>query len=138
MVNKSNISGFINNSDLDKKIATLAKNAELKAEQDKTVKLQAFNSIHFCGKSDCQYDGTQIYSVFQPIYKSVKEIVNTDHISACASKKLSEHSIKPLSTYDNSLASSLNYIDFRTKIKLDGHCLKQNKVIFNNKTIVNI
>ena len=32
LVKKSDISGFINNSELDKKIATLATKAELKAE----------------------------------------------------------------------------------------------------------
>ena len=40
----SAIAGFINNSDLDKKkVATLATNAELKTEQDKKTKLQAFH-----------------------------------------------------------------------------------------------
>ena len=41
MVNESNISWFIDNSDLDNKIVTLAKKAELKAEQDKIVNFQA-------------------------------------------------------------------------------------------------
>ena len=41
MVDKSAIAGFINNTDLDKKkIATLATQAELKAEQDKITKLK--------------------------------------------------------------------------------------------------
>ena len=35
LVDKFHISGFIDNSDLDKKIATLATKAELKAEQGK-------------------------------------------------------------------------------------------------------
>ena len=35
LVDKFDISGFIDNSDLDKKIATLATKAELKAEQGK-------------------------------------------------------------------------------------------------------
>ena len=37
---------------------------------------------------------------------------------------------------DDSLA--LNHIGFRTRIKFDGQCLKQDKVIFNHKTVVNI
>ena len=49
LVDKSDIAGFINNSDLDKKVATLATKAELKAEQDKIIKLQAFNLSHFRG-----------------------------------------------------------------------------------------
>ena len=54
-----------------KKVATLATKAklELKAEQDKTIKLQAFDSSYFCGKSDFKDDGTQKYLAFQPMYK---------------------------------------------------------------------
>ena len=40
VVDEYDIFEFIKNSDLDKKIATLAVNAELKSEQDKIVKLQ--------------------------------------------------------------------------------------------------
>ena len=39
LVNKSDISGLINNTDWNKKITILATKAELKAEQDKTKKL---------------------------------------------------------------------------------------------------
>ena len=44
-VNKSDFSNLIKNSVLNTKLATLATKAELKAEQDKTVKLQGFDSI---------------------------------------------------------------------------------------------
>ena len=40
LVDKSDISEFIGNSALDKKIGTLATKAELKSEQDKIVKLE--------------------------------------------------------------------------------------------------
>lgn len=43
--------GFIGNSNLDKKIAKLTTKPELKAEKDKTVKIQAFYFSYFCGKS---------------------------------------------------------------------------------------
>ena len=33
---------------------------------------------------------------------------------------------------------SLNHICFRAKIKFDSQCLKQDKVIFNHKTVVDI
>ena len=80
MVNKSNISGFINNSAIDKKIAALATKGKLKAEQNKIVKIQAFDSFYFCSKSFFEDNGTQSYSVFQPIYRSFKTIGNADHI----------------------------------------------------------
>ena len=56
LVNESYITGFINSSNLDQKITTLKTKAELKAEQDKIVKLQAFDSSYFCGKSHFEDD----------------------------------------------------------------------------------
>ena len=67
LVSKSEIAGFINNADLDKKAGTLATKAELKAEQDKITKLKAFDSSYFRGKSHFEDDGTQHYLVFQPM-----------------------------------------------------------------------
>ena len=64
LVNKFVISGFIGNSDLDKKIEKLTKKLELKAEQDKVVKLQAIDLNYFRGKSHLEYDGMQNYFLF--------------------------------------------------------------------------
>ena len=62
MANKSNISEFMNNSDLDKNIAALATKVELKAEHNKIVKLQAYYSnFYFRGKSHFEDAGTQYY-----------------------------------------------------------------------------
>ena len=48
LVNKFDIAGFINNAELDKKkVATLATKAELKAEQDKIIKLQPLIQVIF-------------------------------------------------------------------------------------------
>ena len=47
--NKSDISEFLDNSHLDKMIKTLAIKAELKAEQDKIVKLQTHDLSYFPG-----------------------------------------------------------------------------------------
>ena len=44
LVDKSDISNLAKNSDLDAKLAARAKKADLKAEQDKTAKLQTFDS----------------------------------------------------------------------------------------------
>ena len=69
LVDKSDISGFIDSSGLDKKLATLATKADLKAEQDKIVKRQAFALSYFRGKRHFEDDGTQNYLVFVPIYR---------------------------------------------------------------------
>ena len=47
--------------------------------------------------------------MFQPIYRCFKKIGNTDHISVWKSKGVSDESIKPPATSDNSLAPSLDY-----------------------------
>ena len=71
LVHTSDITGFIDNSNLDKKIGTLATTIEIKAEQDKIIKRQVtiywsnqltIDSSYFRGKS--QFDGTQNYLEF--------------------------------------------------------------------------
>ena len=50
-------------------MATQATKAELKAEQNKVTKLQAFDSRYICIKSHLEDDDTQNYLVFLPIYR---------------------------------------------------------------------
>ena len=50
-VDKSAIAGFINNADLNKKVSALTTKTQLKAEQEKIIKLQAFESSYFRDKS---------------------------------------------------------------------------------------
>ena len=69
LVDKSAIAGFINSTDLNKKIARLTIKVELKTEQDKVTKLQKFDSSYFLGKNHFQDDGTQNYLVFQPMQR---------------------------------------------------------------------
>ena len=64
LVEKSDISGFIDKTDLDKKTGTLKK-AELKAGQDKLVKNQTFHSSYICGKA--QFEDK--FLVFQLVCK---------------------------------------------------------------------
>ena len=54
-------------SDLNKKVPTLGTKAELKAEQNKITKLEAFDSNYFRVKSHFEDDGTQNYLVFPPM-----------------------------------------------------------------------
>lgn len=59
LVNKSNISGFINGSDLNKKIETLATIAGLKGEQSKIVKLEIYDLRYFLDENVFKDDGSQ-------------------------------------------------------------------------------
>ena len=53
---------------------------------------------------------SQACLIFQPIHRYVKIINNTKYISEWKSKGLSDESIKPLPTSDNSLTYSINWI----------------------------
>ena len=55
-----------------KKIATLATKAVLNANLNKIVKLQAFDSICFCGKSNFEDNDTQKYLMFQLVFRYFK------------------------------------------------------------------
>ena len=104
LVNKFNTSWFINNTDLDEKIKTLATKAELKAEQDKKVKLQKYDSSIFIGQSYFVYNGAQNYLIFQRLYYILKRLTGTGKIVSWKSKCLpSERIITPPPTTTNSL-----------------------------------
>ena len=83
-------------------------------------------------------DGTQAYLIFQPVYKYFKFITNTNYISSWKSKGLSDESIKPPTTSDNSLTPALSYYGTKTRVKFTGSCLKQSKISYNHGKVVNI
>ena len=60
------------------------------------------------------------------------------YVLSWTSKGLSNKSIKPPTTSDNSLTPILNYYGTKTKVSFDMSCLKQEKVTFNHGKIVNI
>ena len=138
LVNKCDITGFINNADLDKYVAKLATKSELKAEQEKILKLQALDSSYFRGKSHFEDDGTQNYLVLQPMYRYFKKIGNTECTLSRKSKGLSDENIKPPTTTDNSLAPRLSYIGNKTRVKFDWGCLKADKITYNYGKTINI
>ena len=59
-------------------------------------------------------DGSQAYLIFQPVYRFFKIVTNTNYISSWKSKRLSDESIKPPTTSDNSLNPIINYYDYKT------------------------
>ena len=61
-----------------------------------------------------------------------------DRVLSWESKGLSNESIKPPTTTNNSLTPELNYYGTTTKIKFNGSCLKQSNHIFTHKKVVNI
>ena len=69
--------------------------------------------------------------------KYFKKISNTNHISEWKSKGLPDEIIKPPATSDNSLAPELSHFG-KIRLKFDGSYLKQDKITFTHRTIVNI
>ena len=77
--------------------------------------------------------------MFQPLSRYFKAVANSSKVTAWKPKGLSDESIKPPSTSNNSLNPVINYFhNARTRVKFDGNCLKQEKVTFTHKQVVNI
>ena len=53
-------------------------------------------------------------------------------------KRIVWWNIKPHGTSNNSVSSTLHYINTKIRVKFDGSCIKQDKLAFNYKTVVNI
>ena len=121
---------LITKTDFDAKLSSL--NRKITQNKSKHLlvenelnKLKTFDSSYFIGKSHFGEDGTQNYLVFQPMYRYFKMITNTDYISSWKFKGLSDESIKPPTTSDNSLNPALNFYGTKARVKFTGCCLKQ-------------
>ena len=101
-------------------------------------KLKTFDSSYFIGKSHFQENGTQNYLVFQPPNKYFKVIASTNYVSSWQSKGLSDETVKPPATSDNSLNPKVSYYGAKARLEFRGSCLKQDKSTFNHGKIVNI
>ena len=72
-------------------------------------------------------------------YFKLNSVVNTaDYVSSCQSKGISNESIKPPKTTNNSLTPELNYYGTKTRVKFTRSCLKQSDHIYTHKKVVNI
>ena len=107
--------------------------------ENKLNKLKPFDSSYYSGKSYFEEDGTPNYLIFEPLKKYFKVgFNNLYYVLSWTSKGLSNESIKPPTTSDNSLTPILNYYGTKTKVSFDMSCLKQDKVTFNHGKIVDI
>ena len=113
-----------------------------KTDFDKTKYIFIAKQLSFLhGKSYFDEDGRQNYLVFLPMIKHFKlnSIVNVvDRVLSWPSKRISNESIKPPTTSDNSLNPKLSYYGTKIRVQFTGNCLKQSKVTFTHKNVVNI
>ena len=136
LVHKFDISEYIKKTYLDGKIKKLVTKAAIKAEKGKVMRPQ--HLIYFPGKSNFEDDVVQNYLMFQPVQEYFKKIDNSKCISAQNSKVVSHESIKPHTICNDSSSPALNYISAKIRIKFDGSYLKQDKLTYTHKTVVNI
>ena len=88
----------------------------------------------FLGKSYFGDDDNQNYFIFQPMFRYLKFVTNSQNISWWRSKGLSDEEIKAV----NGLYPSLNYVNEKLRLKFKGSCLAQTKVTYTHKNIVNV
>ena len=127
---------LVTKTDFDAKLLSL--NKKITSSENELKKLKTFDSSHFRDKSHFEEDGTQNYLVFQPINRYFKVIANAKYISSLKSKGLSDESIKPLFTSDNSLSPLIDYLGNKIRLKFNESCLKQLKMTYTHGTIVSI
>ena len=82
-------------------------------------KLKNFDSSYFIGKNYFEEDGGQNYLVFQTIGRYFKTIANSKYISSWKSKGLSDETITPYATSDNSLTPLIDYYDSKVRLKFN-------------------
>ena len=114
-------------------------------------KITANKTKHFLNDNDLSYyrgkqyfdegSGKQNYLVFLPIgkYFQLNSVANAaDYILSWQSKGLSNESIRPPTTTNNSLTPELNHYGAKTRVKFTRNCLKQSDHIYTHKKVVNI
>ena len=110
--------------------------------ENNVKKLQAYDSSYYRGKKYFdEGDGEQNYLVFLPMRKYFKlnSVVNViDRLLSWQSKGISNESIKPLTTSDNSLNPKLSYYGAKSRVQFTESCLKQPNFTFTHKKVVNI
>ena len=112
---------FVTNTGFDSKLAqaNVIKKRNFDAKtvklENNIKKLQTFDSSYFRGKNYFDEDGIQNYLVFLPIFRYFRLIANTKYISSWKSKGLSDETITPYATSDNSLTPWFDY--YGTKIR---------------------
>ena len=94
------------------------------------MKLQEFDWRYFHGQSHCKDYGPQNYLLFQPVYRFFKKIANRDYISSWEAKVLKLFLHLTVFLLKRQIILTL-------WVKDDESCLKQDKVIFPNKAVIN-
>ena len=136
---------FVSDTGFDSKLAqanVITKrnfDAKIIEVKNNVKKLQTFNSGWFRGKNYFDEDGTQNYLVFLPKSRYFRLISNTKYISSWKYKGLSDETITPYATSDNSLTPWIDYYGTKIRLKFNKSYLKQsNTLTYDKDHIVNV
>ena len=138
-------SKYVSNTRFDSKLAqanVITKrnfDANIIELENNIKKLQAFDLSYFRGKNYFDEDGTQNYLVYLPIGRYFRLIANKKYISSWKSSGLSDETVTPYATSDNSLNPWIDYYGAKIRSKFNKSCLKQsNTLTYDYGHIVNI
>ena len=117
-------------------------NTKITNIENNVRQLQAYDLSYFKGKQYfAEGSGKQNYLGFLPMrkYFELNSVVGvTDYVLSWQSKGLSDESIKPPATSNNSLNPRLSYYGTKVRVQFTKSCLKQPNHIFIHKKIINI
>ena len=75
-------------------------------------------------------DGAQNYLLFKPIFQYLKKIANKKFISSWKSKGLSDETITPYATSDNSFTSLTDHYGSKVRVKFNKGCLNSQIILY--------
>ena len=91
------------------------------------------------GKNYFDEDGKQNYLVFLPISRYFRLIANKKYILPWKSKRLSDETITPYTTSDDSLTPWIDHYGIKIRLQFNKSCLKQpNKLTYDYRHKVNV
>ena len=134
LVNKSDISNLVKTSNLNTKLATFATKAELKAEQEKYLKLEEFDSRYFHGNDFFGDDGFQNMFAYQPTFNTLelKQDKGTNYVVGWNSKGLFESKILPL---HGAFLPYIKYFGYKIGIQLNNNRLVVEQNNYTTKVV---
>ena len=134
LFNKLDISNLVNFFDLNTKLVTLATKADLKAEQDKILKLKAFDSSCFHGKNCFCNDDFQKMFVYQPKFNTLelKKDKGTHYVIGWKSKILFESKLLSL---HGAFSSNIKHFGCKIGIRFNNTHLVVEQNNYRSKTV---
>ena len=74
----------------------------------------------------------------QRYFKRIAGVDSDNYIYFWKSKGLCDERINSITASNHSITPELSFYDTKTRIESNGSCLKQDKITYNHRTIVNI